>query len=240
MRIDLEARPKRSTLREILSPVIALIVAVLIGGAVVAIMGRSPLTAFDVYFVQPLSQFYSLQAIAVKASPLILIAVGLAFCYRANLWNIGAEGQFIAGGALGGWLGLLTHDGAYQAIGSWWILPAMILLGIIGGVLYAMIPAALKVWLNVSEILTSLMLVYVAQLTLDWLVRGPWKDPHGFNFPVTVNFDPEATLPILFDGGTLHLGVLFAPIVVIVAAIVFSKTIFGFQVRLAGSSPKAA
>jgi simple sugar transport system permease protein len=84
------------------------------------------------------------------------------------------------------------------------------------------------------------MLVYVAQLTLDWLVRGPWKDPHGFNFPVTVNFDPEATLPILFDGGTLHLGVLFAPIVVIVAAIVFSKTIFGFQVRLAGSSPKAA
>lgn len=240
MRIDLEARPKRSTLREILSPVIALIVAVLIGGAVVAIMGRSPLTAFDVYFVQPLSQFYSLQAIAVKASPLILIAVGLAFCYRANLWNIGAEGQFIAGGALGGWIGLLTHDGAYQAIGSWWILPAMILLGILGGVLYAMIPAALRVWLNVSEILTSLMLVYVAQLTLDWLVRGPWKDPHGFNFPVTVNFDPEATLPILFDGGTLHLGVLFAPIVVIVAAIVFSKTIFGFQVRLAGSSPKAA
>src|ERR1700756_4447716 len=120
MRIDLETRAQRSTFREIVSPIIAVIVAIIMGGVVVAIMGRSPLTAFDVYFVEPLSQSYSLQAIAVKASPLILIAVGLAFCYRANLWNIGAEGQFIAGGALGGWLGLLTHDGAYQGvIGGW-------------------------------------------------------------------------------------------------------------------------
>src|SRR5215475_9594471 len=107
MRIDLEARARRSRLREILSPVAALLVAIIIGGVVGAVMGRSPLTTFNVYFVEPLSQFYSIQAIAVKASPLILIAVGLAFCYRANLWNIGAEGQFIAGGALGGWLGLV-------------------------------------------------------------------------------------------------------------------------------------
>jgi general nucleoside transport system permease protein len=225
MRIDLDARPRRSTLREILAPVGALIVAILIGGIVIALMGRSTIEALDVYFVEPLSQSYSLQAIAVKASPLILIAVGLAFCYRANLWNIG----------------LVTHDGAYQgALGSWWILPAMMILGALGGLLYAMIPALLRVWLNVSEILTSLMLVYVAQLALDWLVRGPWKDPEGHNLPVSVNFDPEATLPILFDGGSLHLGVLLAPIVAAIAAIVFSKTLFGYQVRLVGSAPKAA
>jgi ABC-type uncharacterized transport system permease subunit len=236
MRIDLEARAQRSTTREILAPVIAMLVAIAIGGIVVTLMGRSPLRAFVVYFVEPLSQSYSLQAIAVKASPLILIAIGLAFCYRANFWNIGAEGQFIAGGALGGWLGLATQGGD----GGWWILPAMMVLGAIGGLLYAMIPALLRVWLNVSEILTSLMLVYVAQLGLDWLVRGPWKDPQGFNFPVSVNFDPAATLPILFDGGTLHLGVLLAPIVAIIAAIVFSKTLFGFKVRLVGSSPRAA
>jgi general nucleoside transport system permease protein len=241
MRIDLDARPQRSTLREILAPVGALIVAILIGGIVIALMGRSTIEAFDVYFVEPLSQSYSLQAIAVKASPLILIAVGLAFCYRANLWNIGAEGQFIAGGALGGWVGLLTYGGAYQgALGGWWILPAMMIFGALGGLLYAMIPALLRVWLNVSEILTSLMLVYVAQLGLDWLVRGPWKDPGGHNLPVSVNLDPEATLPILFDGGSLHLGVLLAPIVVAIAAIVFSKTLFGYQVRLVGSAPKAA
>src|SRR5450432_287072 len=241
MRIDLEAREQRSTLREILAPVGAMIVAILIGGIVVSLMGISPLAAFNVYFIEPLSQSYSLQAIAVKATPLVLIAVGLTFCYRANLWNIGAEGQFIAGGALGGWLGLITHDGAYQgALGSWWILPAMMIMGALGGLLFAMIPALLRVWLNVSEILTSLMLVYVAQLGLDWLVRGPWKDPGGHNLPVSVSFDPEATLPILFDGGSLHLGVLLAPIAAAIAAIVFSRTIFGFQVRLVGSSPKAA
>jgi general nucleoside transport system permease protein len=241
MRIDLEARPQRSTLREILAPVLALIVAILIGGIVIALMGRSTLTAFDVYFVEPLSQSYSLQAIAVKATPLILIAVGLAFCYRANLWNIGAEGQFIAGGALGGWIGLVTHDGAYQGdLGGWWILPVMMIFGALGGLLYALIPALLRVWLNVSEILSSLMLVYVAQLALDWLVRGPWKDPGGHNLPVSVDFDPEATLPILFDGGSLHLGVLFAPIVAGLAALVFAKALFGYKVRLVGSAPKAA
>jgi len=241
MRVDLVARPQRSRLREILAPAAAMAVAIVVGGIVVALMGRSPLTAFDVYFVQPLTQSYSLQAIAVKATPLVLIGVGLAFCYRANLWNIGAEGQFIAGGALGGWLGLLTHDGAGQGtFGSWWILPAMMVLGALGGALYALIPALLKVRLRVSEILTSLMLVYVAQLALDWLVRGPWKDPEGHNLPVSVVFDPEATLPPLVDGGSLHLGVLFAPIVVAIAAVVFSKTLFGYSVRLAGSSPRAA
>jgi len=241
MRIDLEARAQRSTLREILAPVGAMIVAIIIGGIVVSLMGISPIAAGNVYFIEPLSQSYSLQAIAVKATPLVLIAVGLTFCYRANLWNIGAEGQFIAGGALGGWLGLLTNGGAMQdTLGGWWILPAMLIMGALGGVLYGLIPALLRIKLNVSEILTSLMLVYVAQLGLDWLVRGPWKDPAGHNLPVSVNFDPEATLPILFDGGSLHLGVLLAPIVVIIAAIVFSKTLFGFQVRLVGSSPRAA
>ena len=241
MRIDLEARAQRSTLREILAPVGAMIVAILIGGIVVSLMGISPLAAFNVYFVEPLSQSYSLQAIAVKATPLVLIAVGLTFCYRANLWNIGAEGQFIAGGALGGWLGLVTNGGAMQeTLGGWWILPAMLVLGALGGMLFGLIPALLRVKLNVSEILTSLMLVYVAQLGLDWLVRGPWKDPAGHNLPVSVNFDPEATLPILFDGGSLHLGVLLAPIVVVIAWIVFSRTLFGFQVRLVGSSPRAA
>ena len=241
MRIDLVARAQRSTAREILAPVGALIVAILVGGIVIALMGRSTTQAFSVYFVEPLSQSYSLQAIAVKATPLILIAIGLAFCYRANYWNIGAEGQFIAGGALGGWLGLLTHDGALQGVfGSWWILPAMMVMGALGGLLYAMIPALLRVWLNVSEILSSLMLVYVAQLGLDWLVRGPWKDPSGHNLPVSVNFDPEATLPVLIDGGSFHLGVLLAPIVVAIAAVVFARTLFGFEVRLVGSAPRAA
>ena len=177
----------------------------------------------------------------MKATPLVLIAIGLSFCFRANLWNIGAEGQFIIGGAMGGWIALLTHGGAGQGtLGSWWVLPAMLVFGAFCGMLYALIPALLRVWLGVSEILTSLMLVYVAQLFLDYMVRGPWRDPKGFNFPVTVNFDDAATLPLLIDGGRLHAGVLIALAVVAIAAVVMSRTLFGYEIRLFGSAPRAA
>jgi general nucleoside transport system permease protein len=236
MRIDLEPRPKASRTREILAPVVALFVAIVIGGLVVVLLGKPPVQAFRVYFVDPLTEGWSLQALAVKASPLVLIAVGLSFCFRANLWNIGAEGQFIAGGLFGGWLGIVTHGGS----GGVWILPTMLLLGAFGGLLYAMLPAVLKVWLGVSEILTSLMLVYVAQLGLDYMVRGPWRDPLGFNFPVSVNFDADATLPLLVEGGRLHAGVAVTLAVLAIASLVLSRTLFGFEVRLVGDAPKAA
>lgn len=241
MRIDLEARQSRSVLVDILAPVAALVVAILIGGLVVALLGKSPVEAFRVYFIAPLSEGWSLQDVAVKAAPLVLIATGLAFCYRANVWNIGAEGQFVAGGALGGWLALATHDGAYQGtFGGHWIVPAMLVLGALGGLLYALIPAILRVALGVSEILSSLMLVYVAQLGLDYLVRGPWRDPQGYNFPQSVTFDDVATLPTLIEGGRLHAGVPLTLVVVLIAAVVLSRTLFGFEVRLVGSAPRAA
>ncbi len=241
MRLDLEPRAAARRWVALLAPAAALAVAVLLGGVAVLVLGRSPAQAFAVYFVDPLTESWSLQALAVKASPLVMIAVGLAFPYRANLWNIGAEGQFVAGGALGGWLALLTHDGAYQgAIGGWWILPAMLGLGALGGALYALIPAALRALLGVSEILSSLMLVYVAGYALDYLVRGPWRDPAGFNFPVSVTFDPEATLPSLVPDGRLHAGVLLTLAAVAVAAVVLGRTVFGYEVRLFGAAPRAA
>jgi simple sugar transport system permease protein len=241
MRIDLEARATRSALRDILAPVVALIIAMLIGGLIVALLQKSPLLAFEVYFVKPLSAGWSLQDLAVKASPLVLIATGLAFCFRANVWNIGAEGQFIAGGVLGSALALATHGATHNGIlGGVWILPTMLVLGIVGGVLYAMIPALLRVYLGVSEILTSLMLVYVAQLGLDYLARGPWRDPEGENFPNSVTFDPEATLPKLTPDGSLHAGVLITFVAVVVASLVFSRLLFGYKVRLVGSAPRAA
>lgn len=240
-RLDLVARPARSRLLEFFAPFLALAAAMLLGGLLVALLGKSPLQALQVYFIEPLSDSYGLQEIAVKASPLVMIAIGLSFCYRANIWNIGAEGQFVMGGAVGGWLGIATHDGALQGtLGASWILPAMLVLGAGAGMLYAMIPAILRVWLGVSEILTSLMLVYIAQFGLDYLVRGPLRDPKGFNFPVSVTFDAPATLPLLAGGGRLHLGVAIALAVVIVAAIVMSRSVFGYAVRLVGSAPKAA
>lgn len=241
MRIELQPRLNPPRWIGIAAPVAAVAVALLIGGAIVASLGKSPLDAFRVYFVDPLTQDWSLEALAVKASPLVLIATGLCFCFRANLWNIGAEGQFVVGGACGGALALATHGADHAGpLGGSWILPAMLLLGVLGGAAYALIPAVLRVALGVNEILSSLMLVYVAELGLDYLVRGPWRDPAGFNFPVSVNFDPDATLPSLIDGASLHAGVLITLLVVVGAALVFSRTMFGYEIRCVGAAPRAA
>lgn len=240
MRIDLEPRTNRSPALEIGAPIAALVAAILLGGLVVALLGKSPTRAFAVYFIEPLLAGWSLQEIAVKACPLVLIAVGLGFCFRANIWNIGAEGQFVVGGLAGGWLAIATHGGAHQTIGGWWIVPAMLLLGAVCGAVYAMIPALLKVWLGVSEILTSLMLVYVAELLLDYLVRGRLRDPKGFNFPQSVTFEDVARLPFLAEGERLHAGVVIAVLAVIAAHFVFARMRFGFAVRLTGEAPRAA
>ncbi len=121
-----------------------------------------------------------------------------------------------------------------------WVLPAMMVAGIVGGALYGLIPAFLKTRFGVNEILTSLMLVYIAQLILDYLVRGPWRDPKGFNFPQSVTFDPSATLPPIFEAGRVHYGFVFALVAVLVTAIVLGRTLFGYRLRLSGDAPRAA
>ena len=189
-----------------------------------------------VYFIAPLTDSYSLQEIAVKATPLVMIAIGLSLCYLANAWNIGAEGQFLIGAVAGSWLAVKTQGTDAGA----WVLPAMLLLGAVAGALYALIPAICKVRFGASEILTSLMLVYVADLFLDYLVRGPWRDPNGFNFPTTAEFDPVATVPVLIEGGRLHLGAIIALLVVAAAAVLLGRTIKGFEIRVVGAAPRAA
>jgi simple sugar transport system permease protein len=119
-------------------------------------------------------------------------------------------------------------------------MPAMLALGALGGALYALIPALCKVRFGASEILTSLMLVYVADLFLDYLVRGPWRDPKGYNFPTTAEFDSVATVPLLIEGTRLHLGALIALVVVVLAAVMLGRTIKGFEIRVVGAAPKAA
>ncbi|WP_375465558.1 ABC transporter permease [uncultured Methylobacterium sp.] len=237
MRLDLVPRAQRSAILAALSPALAFAAAILIGGITVAALGVSPAAAFVTYFVAPLSESWSLQEVALKAAPLALIATGLAFCYRASLWNIGAEGQFVVGGLAGGWVAVATHgtEGA-----TFWVLPAMLLAGTLAGLAYAMIPAILKVQLGVSEILTSLMLVYVAELLLDYMARGPLRDPAGYNFPQSVAFDEAARLPALMAGESLHAGVLIAVLAVVLATVVLARTLFGFEVRVVGESPRAA
>jgi ABC-type uncharacterized transport system permease subunit len=236
MRLVLERRAERSAAIAVASPLIAIAFTLVTMTLLFAVLGKNPIAALWVYFIDPLTDSYSLQEIAVKATPLVMIAVGLSLCYLANVWNIGAEGQFLIGAVAGSWLAVTTHG----TDAGPWVMPAMLVLGALGGALYALIPAICKVKFGASEILTSLMLVYVADLFLDYLVRGPWRDPNGYNFPTTAEFDPGATVPTLIEGSRLHLGALIALVVVAVVAVMLGRTIKGFEIRVVGSAPRAA
>ena len=236
MQLVLERRPERSAVIAIASPLIAVALTIVTFAALFAIMGKDPLVAIYVYFIEPLTDPFTLQEIAVKATPLVMIAVGLALCYIANIWNIGAEGQFIAGAVCGSWLAVRTNG---TDVGHW-VLPAMLVLGALGGALYALIPAICRVYFGASEILTSLMLVYVANYGMDYLVRGPWRDPQGLNFPTTAAFDPAASIPTLFEGGRMHVGSIITLIVVMLATVLLGRTIRGFEIRVVGAAPRAA
>jgi ABC-type uncharacterized transport system permease subunit len=236
MQLVLEKRAERSNTIALVSPLIAIGMTIVTMSILFAILGKNPVSALMVYFIDPLTDSYSLQEILVKATPLVMIGVGLSLCYLANAWNIGAEGQFLIGAVAGSWLAVKTQG----TDAGPWVLPAMLLLGAAAGALYGLIPAICKVKFGASEILTSLMLVYVAELFLDYLVRGPWRDPHGFNFPTTAEFDPVATVPLLIEGGRLHLGAILALLVVLAATVMLGRTIKGFEIRVVGAAPRAA
>ncbi|MDZ5697688.1 ABC transporter permease [Chelativorans sp. M5D2P16] len=235
MRLELVKRPQQSALFSAVSPLIALGLTLVAGAIMFLLLGKNPLDALYYFFIDPLLETWSLHELAVKAAPLILIAVGLSVCYLSNNWNIGAEGQFIVGAIVGSMLPVL-----FPAFQSWIVLPLMLLMGIAGGAAYAAIPAWLKARFNTNEILTSLMLVYVAQLFLDWLVRGPWRNPEGFNFPETRNFHAYAILPEIWPAsGRAHWGFVFAVLAAVALWFVLSRTLKGFEVKVIGQSPRA-
>ena len=188
----------------LLSPLLAILLTLIAGAIIFALRGIDPLHGLYVYFIEPLTHLWSLEQLIVKATPLVLIGVGLAVCYTANVWNIGAEGQLTVGAILGGMIPVLFPQ--WQ---SPLTLVPMLLLGILGGMAYGAIPALLKIRFNANEILTSLMLVYVAQYLLDWLVRGPWRDPQGLQLSQDDHFRRLAVAADA-DAASIHLGALFA------------------------------
>ena len=236
MRIVMSRRESVGTWIKLASPLIAVALTIVSGAIMFALMGVSPIKGLHTYFISPLSDGWALQELTIKATPLVLIAVGLSLCYLSNNWNIGAEGQLVMGAIFGAAIAIVTHGVANGP----WVLPAMMLAGMIGGALLAMVPAILKTRFGANEILTSLMLVYIAELLLDWLVRGPWRDPQGFNFPQTVMFEREAQMLRLFDGGRLNIGAPLTLLVVIVAAIFVARTLKGFEISVVGEAPRAA
>ena len=233
--LKLEARPEASRAMSVASPLLALAITVVIGTVLFLALGKDPMRGLYVFFVEPLKSVYALTELAMKATPLILIALGLAVCFRSNVWNIGAEGQFIVGA-------IFASGVAMQAgpeTGRWIVVPVL-LAGVLGGMLWAAIVALLRDRFNASEILVSLMLVYVAQQLVNYLVFVPWKDPLGFNFPQTKTFDASTWLAPLVPQSRLHIG--FAITLVLVA--LFWAFLFrswrGFQLQVGGLAPAAA
>jgi simple sugar transport system permease protein len=188
-----------------------------------------------VFFWDPLKSAYALGELAVKATPLLLIALGLAVCFRSNVWNIGAEGQYVMGAMAASGVALLADASTGR-----WIVLAVMLAGVLGGMVWGGLTAWLRDRFNANEILVSLMLVYVAVLLLNFVVSGPWKDPQGYNFPQTKTFDLATRIPRLFSGSRVSIGVFLALLGVIGTWIFLFRTRAGFAQQVGGLAPAAA
>jgi general nucleoside transport system permease protein len=235
----LETRTQPSKLMALLSPLLALALTAGLAALLFVALGKDPVRGLSVFFFEPLNGPRAISEVLLKATPLITIALGLAVCYRANVWNIGAEGQFLLGALAGGGVALwITAQGV--------VLPRalavslVLLAGVAGGLAWAALTALLRQHFNASEILVSLMLVYVAQQLVNYLVFGPWKDPQGFNFPQTRTFDASTWLPALMSGTRLHVGLLLALLAVASVWVFMFRTHSGFALQVGGLAPAAA
>jgi len=236
LRIELEPRATASHFMRWGAPLLALLLTVLVIAPILALAGLPPLETLRIFFLSPLSSLNGLSEWLLKASPLILIALGLTVGFRANVWNIGAEGMYTIGAICAGWLALRYGD----AGAHFWLLPAMMLAGALGGAAWAAIPAFLKTTANTSEILVSLMLNYVAALLLSYLVNGPMQDPQGLNYPQTALFEPSAMFSTPFAGLRINASMFITLVAVPLAWLLLERSFLGFQLSVSGAAPAAA
>ncbi|WP_310626246.1 ABC transporter permease [Limnohabitans sp.] len=233
--LRLEPRAQPSKLWRYASPLLALAITVVLGVILFVALGKDPVRGLQVFFWEPIKSVYALSELMVKATPLLLIALGLAVCFRSNVWNIGAEGQFVMGAVFASGVAL-TADA--NTGGGFWVL--ILLAGVVGGMVWAAITAFLRDRFHASEILVSLMLVYVAIMALNFLVYGPWKDPLGYNFPQTKTFDAITQIPKLITGTRVNVGVLLALAGVGALWVFLFRTYAGFAQQVGGLAPNAA
>jgi general nucleoside transport system permease protein len=237
LRLEPRAEPSRAW--TLASPVLALLITIVVAGLLFLALGKDPVRGLSIFLIEPWANLRGASEVALKSIPLILCALGLALCYRSNVWNIGAEGQLLMGAIFAGGLAMWATE-AKQSFSPWVFMWLGMLAGAIGGALWAGIVALLKDKFNANEILVSLMLVYVANLLLSYLVFGPWKDPQGFNFPQTVTFDDGTLLPRIFKGMRLHWGFVIALLAAVAMAIFLFRSFKGYQLQVGGLAPAAA
>ena len=233
--LRLELRPTPSAAMGYLSPLIALAMTVVFGTLLFVALGKDPVACLKVFFVTPLESLRGWSEVGLKVIPLLLSALGLAICYRSNVWNIGAEGQLVVGGVAAGGMALLAAPDAPRAF-----FVLVLLAGIAGGMVWSALTAFLRDRFNANEILVSLMLTYVGGLLLIYLVNGPWKDPKGFNFPYSKTFDAVTMVPKLFPGTRLSWGIVIALVVLGMVWVFLARSKAGFRLQVAGHAPLAA
>jgi simple sugar transport system permease protein len=237
--IRLEPRPAPSTAWSLGAPVVAIAITVALGAMLFSALGKDPLQTIRVFLLEPFATVRGLSEVGLKATPLVFCSLGLALAFRSNVWNIGAEGQFLMGAVGGGGLALWATNAGLD-VSPWVFFPFLVLAGALAGAAWAGVVAFLRDRFNANEILVSLMLVYVADLFLNWLVFGPWKDPEGFNFPQTVNFSDATAVPRLVQGYRLNVGAPLALGLALLTWLFLYRTYAGMQLQVGGPAPAAA
>jgi simple sugar transport system permease protein len=236
-RLELRGSPSRTM--TYLSPVIAIVFTLVLGAWLLMALGKDPLAGLKVFLIDPFASKRSISELLLKSIPLILCALGLVVCFRANIWNIGAEGQFTVGAMCSGAM-LVWLDVPGQSIPGGLGLLLMVLAGILGGAFWAGITALLRDRFNANEILVSLMLTYIAQLLLMYAVNGPLKDPNGMNFPQSKVFSDVFMLPVLLSGTRLHVGIVVAVVAALAMTVFMTRSLRGFSLMVGGVAPHAA
>lgn len=235
MFIKLSPRGEQSQAMSYLSPVLAGVLTLITGAVFFAALGLDPLFALHTFLIAPVSDLDGFAELCVKAAPILLCAIGLAVAFRAQVWNIGAEGQLLMGGLAASAMALQLID-----IEAAWVLPVVLISGMVGGALWGLLAAGLKTRFNANEILTTIMFNYIALYTLLYFVHGALKDPDGYGFPESALFGDSALLPILLEDTRLHIGMLFALFAVVVIWVLLSRSFLGFQIKVLGMDAQAA
>ncbi|MBT1538647.1 ABC transporter permease [Ralstonia solanacearum] len=237
--ISLELRALPSRTMAYASPLIALALTLVFGLLLFALLGKDPVAGMRVFLIEPLATRRAIGEVLLKTVPLVLCALGLSVCYRANVWNIGAEGQLIVGGIFAA-ATIIAFDTPTPAIPGGAALLLAIVAGLVGGMLWAGITALLRDRFHANEILVSLMLTYIAQLLLLYMVNGPLKDPNGMNFPQSMVFDSAFVLPTLVADTRLHVGFLFMLAMAAAMTLFVFRSFAGYRLQVGGLAPQAA
>jgi len=243
--LRIEPRGVVQTKNQILERILSIVVALIAGGVILALVGANPLTtyqamvrgAFGTINLWLQGNFYHIGEILVKTIPIMITSLAVLVAFRMLFWNIGANGQFVFGALAATYVALFLFNGN-AVLPAWVYLASMLAAGFVAGALWGLIPALLKIFFNINEIISSLLLNYVAILFVEHLYYGPWRDPEGMGFPGTANIPEAARLPKLF--GRVHYGIIIGLMIAILIWIIVEKTKWGFEIKVIGQSAKAA